>query len=253
MNICIIEDDPATRMLLKALVNSGQAVKHTVLECVSGEDAIAKINAPGNPTMDVFLVDLDLPGISGLEVISRLRTDCGTASEFFPYIMMVTAHEPGDALAPALSAGANDYLTKPVNAKVLQTRLKVAQSLIGHAHMNAQSEYAKAILAYTAGQLNCQLAIVELGDESTPLKVSLANANLLADFPQLEQHSLSQTLEWTDSFSKEVQNTLLSGTAYHGGLQSSHSRYNRAPHMLRAFPSGNIPCSHALILIEQLS
>ncbi|MDX6767172.1 MAG: response regulator [Candidatus Methylacidiphilales bacterium] len=250
MNICIIEDDPATRMLLRALVNSGQSVKHQVLECMSGEDALAKIAAQeGNP-YDVYLVDLDLPGMSGLELIGHLRASYGTGSEYYPYIMMVTAHEPGQALAPALDSGANDYLTKPVNAKVLQTRLKVAQRMVDQANINAQSDYAKALLAYTAAQMNCPLAVLELNDAAVPLKITLANAALLVACPECEQLSLAGVMDWNDAFASEVFETLRTGRPFHGLLQCAHPRFAGAAHMVRAYPSGHAPCEHALVIIE---
>lgn len=250
MNICIIEDDPATRMLLRALVNSGQTVKHTVLECMSGEDALAKLSATSDPGLDVYLVDLDLPGMSGIEVIGHLRASYGSGSEYYPYIMMVTAHEPGEALGPALEAGANDYLTKPVNAKVLQTRLKVAQRLVEQANMHAQTDYAKALLAYTAGQMNCPMAVVEAGVPEQPLKIGLANAALLASCPEADQLSLPAVMDWHDGFLLEVQDTIRSGGAFHGLLQCNHPRFAGSPHMVHAYPAGHAPCSHALVIIE---
>jgi CheY-like chemotaxis protein len=250
MNICIIEDDPATRMLLRALVNSGQSVKHTVLECMSGEDALAKLTASDEPGMDVYLVDLDLPGMSGIEVITHLRASYGSGSEYYPYIMMVTAHEPGEALGPALEAGANDYLTKPVNAKVLQTRLKVAQRLVDQANINAQTDYAKALLAYTAGQLNCPMVLVENADANLPLKISMANAAFLASCPGAEQLSLPGVMDWSDSLYIEVNDSIRAGRPFHGELQSKHPRFKDSAHTVHAFPAGHSPCGHALVIIE---
>jgi len=249
MNLCIIEDDPATRMLLKTLVNAGAATKHPVLECISGEDALSKLQAPGALRPDVFLVDLDLPGISGIDVIKRLRSS-GSGSEYLPYIIMVTAHEAAEALNPALEAGANDYLTKPVNAKVLQTRLRVAQKLIEQAAIGAQEDYLKALSAYALAQASAPLALVECNGPAAPWKINFANSALAALLPATADTPLDAATAWTPEFRANAWHALTQAAPLQSLLATSSPDIAALALEVTLLPVTPAPSSHALVLLQ---
>jgi DNA-binding response OmpR family regulator len=250
MNICIIEDDPATRMLMRALVNSGTAAKHTVLECISGEDAFSKLQVDNATRYDVFLVDLDLPGISGIEIIRRLRESWSGGNEYLPYIMMVTAHEASEALTPALEAGANDYLTKPVNAKVLQTRLRVAQKLVEQAGIGAQEDYVKALISYSAAQAALPLAIIDCDGPEAEWKISFANTALAAIFPASADTPLDVITSWTPEFRANAWHSLAHAQPFRGQLSTTQPEIDALALEFTIIPTTPAPSAHALVFLQ---
>src|SRR5271154_1913563 len=139
MHILLIDDSSSTRSLLRTLINSGQTVRHEISEAASGEEALQKgalgeINVP-----DLVIMDINMGGMNGYELCRQFRQRHGTPSDVVPYIIIVTANEGVDVINQALDCGANDYMPKPVNVKVLQVRLRVAERLLAQAQAQARS------------------------------------------------------------------------------------------------------------------
>jgi two-component system KDP operon response regulator KdpE len=112
--ILLVEDDEPTRRMVAA--NLG-ARGYRVAEAADGESALRQWE---QRRPDLVMVDLGLPGISGLAVIHRIRTD-GTT----PIIVLSARDQERDKVA-ALDAGADDYLTKPFGVAELHARLRAA-------------------------------------------------------------------------------------------------------------------------------
>ena len=113
--LLVVDDDDLNRdMLGRRLLRSGYEVRLAG----SGEEALAIL--AGEP-IDLVLLDLMMPGMSGLEVLRRIRKT-RPASEF--PVVMVSADHQGDGVVAALRAGANDYITKPVDFAVAQARIE---------------------------------------------------------------------------------------------------------------------------------
>jgi serine phosphatase RsbU (regulator of sigma subunit) len=89
----------------------------------SGPEALEVI-AAGRP--DVVLLDIAMPGMSGLDVLRRLRDDPATAD--LP-IILVSGRDTTDDVVEGLKLGANDYVTKPINIPILQARLETRTAL----------------------------------------------------------------------------------------------------------------------------
>ena len=134
MHILLIDDSSSTRSLLRTLINSGQTVRHEISEAASGEEALQKVGSGEINLPDVMIMDINMGGMSGYELCREFRQRYGTASDVVPYIIIVTANEGVDVINQALDCGANDYMPKPVNVKILQIRLRVAERLLSHAH-----------------------------------------------------------------------------------------------------------------------
>ncbi len=85
---------------------------------VSGEEALttAKSRLP-----DLIILDLMLPGMDGLEVCKKLKTDAKTQS--IPIIMLTAKSEDSDIIT-GLELGADDYITKPFSPKILTARIR---------------------------------------------------------------------------------------------------------------------------------
>lgn len=113
--VLVVDDMPANRKLLAdVLSHTGYAV----ITAVSGEEALEKIDA-SRP--DLVLLDIVMPGIDGYEVCRRIRADSKTG--ILP-VIMVTALEPTEERIKGLEAGADDFLTKPINQAELLARVR---------------------------------------------------------------------------------------------------------------------------------
>ncbi|WP_037912628.1 response regulator transcription factor [Actinacidiphila yeochonensis] len=110
--VLLIEDDPAVRRGVGwALRHRG----HEVAEAATGEEGLDRLRSHGS---DVVVLDLMLPGLSGLDVCRRIRE-----YDQVP-IIIVTARGDDVDVVVGLEAGADDYVVKPVQAGVLEARMR---------------------------------------------------------------------------------------------------------------------------------
>jgi len=112
--ILVVDDEP---QLLRALATNLKARGYEVDQAATGEAALM-LAASHHP--DLVVLDLGLPGIDGLEVISGLR---GWSS--VPIVVLSVREREADKVA-ALDAGADDYVTKPFGMDELLARLRAA-------------------------------------------------------------------------------------------------------------------------------
>jgi CheY-like chemotaxis protein len=108
--ILIVDDNPTNLKLVTYLVKSHG---HDVATASDAETALAAITTR-RPT--VILMDLQLPGIDGLELTRRLKADPATRS--IPIIALTAYAMKGDE-EKALAAGCDDYVTKPIDTRKL--------------------------------------------------------------------------------------------------------------------------------------
>jgi len=114
-HILIVEDEEDIAELLEYnLQRSG----YQPTAVYTGEDGLLESR---EAVPDLILLDLMLPGLSGLEVCRRLKADPATAD--IPVIMLTAKGEEEDIIA-GFDAGADDYVTKPFRPKVLLARVK---------------------------------------------------------------------------------------------------------------------------------
>lgn len=112
MRILVVEDDD----LLGAALRAGLAQAGHMPEWVSdGESALAAVRTGG---LDAVLLDINLPGLSGLDVLRAIRT-----RDDLPVIIM-TARDAVDARIEGLDLGADDYIVKPFVLAELMARLR---------------------------------------------------------------------------------------------------------------------------------
>src|ERR1051326_7345415 len=121
MKILLVEDDAESRRGLQRLI---ERRGHEVTGVGSAEEAEEKLRADAFPFL---ILDWMLPGKSGLELCRELR---GQPRGDEMFILLVTARQDTEDLEKALEAGANDYLTKPLNLELLNVRLSVAERQI---------------------------------------------------------------------------------------------------------------------------
>ncbi len=117
----IVEDDRPTRMLLERIIHSRG---HEVVGCESAEAALIELEKSFFP---IITLDIQLPGMSGLELARLLRAR-SHGSHY--YILVGTANNRAEDLREVLGAGADDYIVKPYNPGLLDVRLTVAEAAV---------------------------------------------------------------------------------------------------------------------------
>ncbi len=113
--VLVVDDYPANRDLLaRRLERAGYGVELAA----SGREALELL---GRVSVDLVLLDIMMPGMSGLEVLGKIRE---TRSPSELPVIMVTARTESADVVQALGLGANDYVTKPVDFPVAMARIE---------------------------------------------------------------------------------------------------------------------------------
>ena len=115
--ILVVDDDAISRKILVQLLASAG---YECRECDDGTKALELIYA-NQPSL--LLLDFDMPGLDGADVLKRLRSDNNPAVAQIPAIML-TGHGSEESEVRCLQAGADDFVTKPINAAVLRARIE---------------------------------------------------------------------------------------------------------------------------------
>jgi two-component system chemotaxis response regulator CheY len=117
MRVLIIDDSMAMRRMLDAYVRDLGA------ETVLAEDGQAALEAlEREKPFDIALVDWDMPRVTGIEFVMRVRAMPEHAQL---KLLMVTAHLGFEDIEQALTCGADDYLMKPVSSELVADKLRV--------------------------------------------------------------------------------------------------------------------------------
>jgi two-component system OmpR family response regulator len=151
MRILLVEDDP---MLADTVARALRQSAHAV-ESASRGDQADELLQKGD--YDLVLLDANLPGIDGFEVLRRLRR----RKSAVPVLMLTVRDEPQDRVA-GLDLGADDYLTKPFHLSELEARVR---ALIRRAHASGSPELVH-------GPLRLDAAGRRLYCDGRPLEVS---------------------------------------------------------------------------------
>lgn len=114
----LVADDDATsrRLLVRILSVAGYACT----EVSDGIEALASLHAE---PPSLLLLDFDMPGMDGAEVLRQLRQDADASIAQLPTIML-TGHGGEESEVLCLEAGADDFVTKPINQAVLRARIE---------------------------------------------------------------------------------------------------------------------------------
>jgi diguanylate cyclase (GGDEF)-like protein len=113
--LLVVDDDEMTRdMLARRLSRVG----YTITTAADGSEALELV---AGQQFDMVLLDIKMPGLTGFEVLERLRR---THSVSDLPVIMVTSADDSDSIVEALELGANDYLTKPIDFPVALARIR---------------------------------------------------------------------------------------------------------------------------------
>ncbi|MEH2479599.1 DNA-binding NtrC family response regulator [Nitrobacteraceae bacterium AZCC 2146] len=116
--ILVADDDAVQRRLVENMV---QRCGYEAIVVDSGDAAIARLTDPDVPAIDALVLDLVMPGLDGMGVLTKIR-DAGLS---IPVIVQ-TAHGGIDNVVSAMRAGAHDFVVKPVGVERLQVSLRNA-------------------------------------------------------------------------------------------------------------------------------
>ncbi len=162
--IYITEDDDSIRELVTVALS---AYSYEVESFVSAEDCLA---ATEKQVPDIFLFDIMLPGMDGVQAVKILRENEQTKNT---PILMLTAKSAEIDKVFGLENGADDYLTKPFGIMELAARIKALLRRSGRSTSDSVSD------KITAGGITVNISLREVSRDGRPIELTLKEYELL--------------------------------------------------------------------------
>jgi diguanylate cyclase (GGDEF)-like protein len=136
MRVLVADDDPGSRLIAKAVVeNAGH-------ECIVAEDGTTAWQLYQDHLPNAVVTDLMMPGLDGLALCRAIRA---VESDSYSYLVLLTSHGARADVLAGMEAGADDYVTKPLDPFTLQTRLLAAERVTSlHSEL---ADYRRALAA----------------------------------------------------------------------------------------------------------
>lgn len=138
INLAIVEDDVLIRESLESYLGDNKSI-HIQFIATSVEDFLKAIEVSREPEVDVLLLDIGLPGMSGLEGIQHIKKSLPKTS-----IIMLTTYEEDDKIFKALCAGAISYISK----RTPLTKIEEAITTIYHGGSYMSPSIARKVINY---------------------------------------------------------------------------------------------------------
>lgn len=123
MTILSVDDSTTIRRIVK---RSCEELGYTVVEAPDGMTALATL-AEKSGEISLMILDWNMPGMSGLEVLRKVKSDPSTKHIV---VMMLTSEADMNYVKDALASGAQNYLTKPFDQKMLALKIQESMSMI---------------------------------------------------------------------------------------------------------------------------
>jgi DNA-binding response OmpR family regulator len=188
--VLVVEDDETIRSVVSRLVQLAGA---EIIEAESGEDGLRALYA-ARP--DIVVLDIDLPGIDGWQVLERVRQLADVP------VLMLSAHDDELEKVRALQAGADDYVTKPFGPQELLARLQAHIRRAAQRAAGGSGGGTGALRPYRDAAVSVDSVHAEATVFDRPLPVTPREFRLLAAFVRNAGRTLSaeQLLElaWDD-------------------------------------------------------
>lgn len=135
MKVLIAEDDPLGSKLLKALLLKWG---YDTVAVSNGCEAWRILQQEHGPQM--VILDWVLPGMDGVEICRRLR-ESEKGGDGYTYVVMLTCRDRGEDIVTGMGAGADEYIVKPFDQKVLQARLNTGRRIVeSHATLRVANQ-----------------------------------------------------------------------------------------------------------------
>ena len=174
-DILVVEDNAVQRsLMISRLMNKG----FTAIGAEGGEEALKTI---AEQKVDLVLLDLHMPGLSGHEVLEKIRE---THSSIQLPVIIVTAEEETDSIVKSFELGANDYIVKSLSFKISLQRINIQLKL---QELSRQSDHAHQMEAMNA-------MIVTYNHEiNNPL--AIAYGNLGSNYSKFNEEKFDRTVQ----------------------------------------------------------
>ncbi len=160
MKILIAEDEPIFRRFLQEILARWD---YEVVVTRDGAEAWDVLRSEDAPRL--ALVDWKMPGMDGVELCRRVRKE---VPEPYTYLILLTANQRESDLVTGMEAGADDYITKPLNSSELKVRLRAGRRIIElQNELIAAREIlrAKSVRDSLTGLLNHEKILLVLDEE----------------------------------------------------------------------------------------
>lgn len=198
--ILVVEDEPSIREGIRILLG-GEG--YVVLEAATGEEALTQINE----AVDLVILDIMLPGISGLKVCEEIRKTSTVP------ILFLTAKSQESDKTLGLMAGGDDYLAKPFSYAELIARVKaqLRRYCVYRGKKQAMSMDTDQIL--TSGRLRVALDRNEVWKDGMPLDLTEIEYKILALLIQHPQRVFSTHMiyesVWGETYTYSANSTIM--------------------------------------------
>jgi DNA-binding response OmpR family regulator len=120
--VLVADDEPVSRTVVSAMLRKAG---YPVILASDGEQAWKTLDAADSPSL--ALLDWEMPGLQGPEVVERIRN---RASQAPTYVILLTSRDSSADIVRGLRAGADDYVTKPANEDELIARVNVGARVV---------------------------------------------------------------------------------------------------------------------------
>ncbi len=127
MKVLIAEDSRSSQIVIRSYIEDAG---HQVVSVENGQQAVEQFNAT---EPDLVLLDVIMPIKDGIEAAKEIRALCEQAHDWVP-IIFLSAMTESDDIARGIKAGGDDYLTKPIDAVVLNAKLDAMQRIANMRH-----------------------------------------------------------------------------------------------------------------------
>ena len=134
--ILLVDDEPTQLRLLGAMI---ERAGYRVETAADGATAVARLADHAEPPIACMILDLQMPGMNGIEVLESIRP----RHPHLPVIVL-TAHASVARVVEAMRAGASDFIVKPASAERIRTAIR---SALAHVEMTGELAPVKAAVA----------------------------------------------------------------------------------------------------------
>lgn len=169
--LCVDDDVLILNFFSEALKKAGISDKD-IMVATSGEHALEIL---GREAADIVILDLLLPGMSGIETLKAITSRFPRAE-----VIVVTGHASAESAVEAMKAGARDYITKPFNLNILKEKILNIFELLARRREAEDYRFAKEVVEDEAKKeittleeaidimRRCQTRVLEIVDSDTP-------------------------------------------------------------------------------------
>lgn len=198
--IMVVEDEPDIREGIRILL-SGEG--YIVIEAGSGEEALKRMS----DVVDMVILDIMLPGISGIRVCEEIR------KKFTVPILFLTAKSQESDITLGLMAGGDDYLSKPFSYSELIARVKAQIRRYLLYRGKSQGARLDDDMVLTSGRLQIALDRNEVWKDGVPLDLTEIEYKIMALLMQ-QPHRIFSTMNiyesvWEEPYSYNANSTIM--------------------------------------------